>query len=138
MGGDDGGSRRVCIGWSGRRSLLFGNLRLEKPLARDRDAVDLVTTLGWLRQVGRGLRFGVEAVGEDLEGLWEAQEAEGGAKLYAGPALHWSAPSGRLWVSASGRPVVYATRSGRTSPAPRPLDAAGNGFTVRASIGYRF
>jgi hypothetical protein len=129
---------RLCVGWSGRSTLLFGNLRLERPLAQGRDAVDLVTTLGWLQHVGGGLRLGVEAVGEDLEAFWEPDEAEGGAKLYAGPAVHWSASTGRLWLSASGGPVVYATRSGRTSPAPRPLDAAGNGFTLRVSVGYTF
>ncbi|HUL75717.1 MAG TPA: hypothetical protein VL691_00515 [Vicinamibacteria bacterium] len=129
---------RVCLGWSARRTLLFGNLRLEKPFAEGRDSVDLITTLGWLQGVGSGLRIGVEAVGEDLEGFWEAEEAEGGAKLYAGPSLHWSAPTGRLWLSASGGPILYATRSGRTSPAPRPLDASGNGFTLRVSLGYTF
>jgi hypothetical protein len=129
---------RVCIGWSGRRTLLFGNLRLERPFAEGRDAIDLITTLGWLQHIGHGLRVGVEGVGEDLEGFWEAEEAEGGAKLYVGPALHWSAPTGRLWLSASGGPILYATRSGRTSPAPRPLDASANGFTMRVSIGYTF
>jgi hypothetical protein len=129
---------RVCLGWSSDSTLLFGNALVEKPFAADRDAVDLITTLGWLQGVGRGLRLGVEAVGEDLEGLWEAEEAEGGAKLYAGPALHWTAPSGRLWLSASGGPIVYATRSTRTSPAPRPLGADGNGYTLRASVGYTF
>ena len=129
---------RVCLGWSSRQTLLFGNLRVEKPFASGRDAVDLITTLGWLQSVGHGLRLGVEAVGEDLEGFWEADEAEGGAKLYAGPALHWTAPAGRLWLSAGGGPIVYATRSSRSSPAPRPLDAAGNGFTMRVSVGYTF
>ena len=79
------------------------------------------------------VRLGVEAVGEDLEGFWEAEEAEGGAKLYAAPALHWTAPAGRLWLSAGGGPTVYATRSARSSPAPWPLAAAGNGFTMRLS-----
>jgi hypothetical protein len=129
---------RVCLGWSSKGTLLFGNALVEKPFAAGRDAVDLITTLGWLQNVGHGLRLGVEAVGEDLEGFWEAEEAEGGAKLYAGPALHWTAPSGRLWLSASGGPIVYATRSSRSSPAPRPLGADGNGFTVRASVGYTF
>jgi hypothetical protein len=129
---------RVCLGWSGKNTLLFGNALVEKPFAAGRDPVDLITTLGWLQNVGGGLRLGVEAVGEDLEGFWEAEEAEGGAKLYAGPALHWTAPSGRLWLSASGGPILYATRSSRTSPAPRPLGADGNGFTVRASVGYTF
>jgi hypothetical protein len=129
---------RVCLGWSGRKALLFGNALIEKPLATDRDAVDLITTLGWLQSVGHGLRLGAEAVGEDLEGLWDAEEAEGGAKLYAGPALHWTAPAGRLWVSAGGGPIVYATRNSRSSPAPRPLDATGNGFTMRVLVGYTF
>jgi hypothetical protein len=129
---------RVCLGWSSRQSLISGNLRIERSFGQGRDAVDLITTLGWLRNAGHGLRVGVEAVAEDLEGLWDTEEAEGGAKLYAGPALHWGARSGRLWLSAGGGPIVYATRSGRTSPAPRPLDAAGNGFTMRASMGYTF
>ena len=128
----------MCLGWSGKSTLLFGNALIEKPFATGRDAVDLITTLGWLQGVGHGLRVGVEAVGEDLEGFWEAEEAEGGAKLYAGPTLHWTAPAGRLWLSASGGAIVYATRSPRTSPAPRPLGATGNGFTMRASLGYTF
>jgi len=129
---------RVCLGWSSHQTLISGNLRLEKSFGSGRDAVDLITTLGWLQNAGHGLRVGVEAVAEDLEGLWDTEEAEGGAKLYAGPALHWGARSGRLWLSAGGGPIVYATRSGRTSPAPRPLDAASNGFTMRASVGYTF
>ena len=129
---------RVCLGWSGKNTVLFGNALIEKPFAAGRDAVDLITTLGWLQSVGHGLRLGVEAVGEDLEGFWEAEEAEGGAKLYAGPALHWAAPAGRLWLSASGGPILYATHSSRSSPAPRPLAATGNGFTIRVSVGYTF
>jgi hypothetical protein len=129
---------RVSLGWTGRRSLLFGNLRLEKPFADNRDALDIITTLGWLHGIGRSLRLGVEAVGEDLEGFWEAEEAEGGAKLYAGPAVHWTAPEARFWLSASGGPIFYATRSDRSSPAPRPLAAAGSGFTVRLSVGCTF
>jgi len=129
---------RVSLGWSGDRALVFGNLRLEKPFERGRDPVDVITTLGWSQRLGHGLRVGVEGVGEDLEGFWEAEEAEGGARLYVGPALHWSSPAGRLWLSASGGPIVYATHSGRTSLAPRPLDASTNGFTMRLSIGYTF
>jgi hypothetical protein len=129
---------RVCLGWSGKNTVLFGNALLEKPFASGRDPVDLITTLGWLQSVGHGLRLGVEAVGEDLEGFWDAEEAEGGARLYAGPALHWTAPAGRLWLSASGGPIVHATRSSRSSPAPRPLGATANGFTIRASVGYTF
>jgi len=137
-GGTTAALGRVSLGWNGRNALLFGNLRFERPFAAGRDALDIISSFGWLQRVGRGWRVGVEAVGEDLEGLWEADEAEGGAKLYAGPAVHWSSSTERLWVSASGGPVVYATRSGRTSPAPRPLDAAGNGLTLRLAVGCTF
>jgi len=68
----------------------------------------------------------------------DEEEAEGGAKLYAGPAVHWASPEGRMWLSAGAGPVLYATRSGRASPAPRPLGANGNGFTVRVALGYSF
>ena len=129
---------RVCLGWNSGKTVLSGNVLLEKPFVAGRDQIDLITTFGWMRGVGHGLRVGVEAVGEDLEGFWDAEEAEGGAKLYAGPTLHWTAPAGRLWLAASGGPIVYATRSPRVSAAPRPLDTAGNGFTVRVSIGYAF
>jgi hypothetical protein len=129
---------RVCLGWSHGGSLFSGNVLLERPFGSGRDAVDVLITVGWLQGVGRGLRLGVEAVGEDLEGFWEAEEAEGGAKLFVGPALHWAAPTGRLWLSAGGGPVVYATHSDRSSPAPRPLGANGNGYTLRVSMGYRF
>ena len=100
---------RVAIGRTFARSSLFGNLRFERPLTTGRDAADLVTTVGWMRRVGPALNVGVEAVGEDLEGLWEADEAEGGAKLFAGPSLHFARPQ-----------------------------AVDNGYTVRMSFGYSF
>jgi hypothetical protein len=129
---------RVSGGYAGRRSTLFGNLRLEKPFEEGRDAVDLITSLGWHYRFGGAFHAGVEALGEDLEGFWEAEEAEGGARLFVGPSLHWSPPSGRLYASLAGGPIVYATRSGRTSDAPRPLGASGNGYTVRFSLGWVF
>jgi hypothetical protein len=129
---------RVALGWTGRRSTLFGNLRLEKPLEAGRDAVDLITSLGWHYRLGRTLHLGLEALGEDLEGLWEADEAEGGARLFVGPSLRLAPASGRLSVSLAGGPIVYATRSGRASDAPRPLGAKDNGYTVRFSLGWVF
>jgi hypothetical protein len=129
---------RVSLGRASPGSLLFGNLRLERPLVEGRDTLDVITTFGWMLRAGQALRLGVEAVGEDLEGLWEKEEAEGGAKLYLGPALHWARPGERLWASLGGGPILYAKRNERSSLAPRPLGADGNGFTVRFSVGYVF
>jgi hypothetical protein len=136
--GDTVALARVCVGRSTTRSLLFGNLRLEKPFATGRDPIDLITTLGWLVRVGGSLQVGVEAIGEDVEGLWAAEEAEGGAKFYVGPTIHWARPDGRVWAALGGGPVAYASRREVTSPAPRPLGADGNGFTVRVALGVTF
>jgi hypothetical protein len=129
---------RVDAGAGFGRSLLHANLDLERPLGAGRDGVDVITTLGWLRRLGRAFGLGLEAVGEDLEGLWEPNEAEGGAKLFVGPSLHLSPVGRRFHASLAGGPILYATRSPRSSDAPRPLAANGNGYTLRLSVGYAF
>lgn len=49
------------------------------------------------------------------------------------------APAGRAWsASICGGPILYATRSSRSSAAVRPLEAAGNGFTMRFAVAYSF
>src|SRR5437660_8013593 len=67
-------------------------------MSSERDALDLITSVGWARKLSRGMSLGVEAIGEDLEGFWKAEEREGGARLLAGPGLHIS-------------PAAQATRS---------------------------
>jgi len=83
---------------------------------------------------------GIEAIGEDLEGFWEAGEAEGGARLLVGPSLRVT-PRGHPWhLSVAGGPVVHATRSSRAGDVVRALPASTgrNGYAVRASLGYVF
>lgn len=129
---------RVSMGHTFPASSLFGNLRLEKPFTAGRDSLDLITTAGWLHKIGPAIHLGLEAIGEDLEGLWDPDEAEGGAKLFVGPSLHL-APAGRpFYASLCGGPILYATHSPFWSGAPRPLAASGNGYTVRISLGYAF
>jgi hypothetical protein len=129
---------RVSAGHDFGGALLFGNVRFERPFGTGRDSIDLITTLGYMHRIGRALHLGVEALGEDLEGFWEEEEAEGGAKLFVGPSMR-VAPSGAAWsVSLAGGPIVHATRSGRTSPAVRPLAATDNGYTLRLSFGCSF
>ena len=131
---------RVSLGHVFAGSSLFGNLRFERPLAEGRDGVDLITSIGWLFRVGSALHLGLETIGEDFEGFWEAEEAEGGAKLFVGPSAHLTSANRRLYASLCGGPIFYATRSGRTSGAPRPLggSGSGNGYTLRLSVGYGF
>ena len=67
------------------------------------------------------MSLGVEAIGEDLEGFWEADEAEGGARLLVGPSLHVSPHKQRWQLIATGGPLFHPTDTGRSSSAFRDL-----------------
>jgi hypothetical protein len=124
---------RVVAGRNTDASRLYGNLLFQKPLSAGRDALDLITSVGWARKFSRGVSLGVEAIGEDLEGFWEPDEAEGGARLLAGPSLHVS-PAGRRWqLTATGGPVFHPSDTGRGSGALRDLPPD----TRRASYAFK-
>jgi hypothetical protein len=139
---------RIAAGHDFAMSRLHANVLFEKPLGTAtttgtttgtttrRDSLDLITSVGWLVQATRTLHVGVEAIGEDLEGFWEAEEAEGGARLLIGPSLYVQ-PPGKHWrLGISGGPVIRATRSDLQSGAPRDLPQGG--FAIRTSLGYLF
>jgi hypothetical protein len=131
---------RLVGGQERERWRLLGNMLLQKPLSGERDAVDLITTLGWARKFARGWSLGVEAVGEDLEGFWDPLEAEGGARILVGPSLHF-APVGRKWrLTAAGGPSFHPSDTGRSSDALRDLPPTTRrvGYAVKAGLTYRF
>jgi len=105
----------------------------------DRDAVDLITTFGWARKLASGIALGVEGLAEDLEGFWDPNEAEGGARLLVGPSLH-VAPAGRSWqFNATGGPAFHPSDTGRTSGALRdlPPTAKRTGYAARVGLTFR-
>ncbi len=118
----------------------FGaNVRFEKAFDKNRDALDVISTLGIHRQISGQLFGGIEAVGQDLEGFWETDEAEGGARLLVGPSLNYAPIASRFSFTLCGGPIIYATRS---TPAfnefpVRELPTS-NGFTMKFNVGYRF
>ena len=112
---------RVVTGRSTRSSETYGNLLFQGPLAAGRDALDVITSVGWARKLSHGLSAGIEAIGEDLEGFWEAEEAEGGARLLVGPSVHVSPPGKHWQLSATGGPVFHPSNTGRVSNALRDL-----------------
>jgi len=131
---------RVAAGRSFSAWRLDGNALFEKPFSIGRDSVDLITSFGVARRLLPALYTGVELIGEDLEGFWEVEEAEGGARVLIGPSIR-VAPTGKRWqVSAASGPVIHATRSGRSSEATRglPHSGSGNGYAVRAALSYGF
>jgi hypothetical protein len=130
---------RAVVGFESQRFRLLGNLLIEKPFEEERDALDLITSLGFGWKLKPTLTLGFETVGEDLEGLWDEEEAEGGAKLFFGPVAHWTLPSHHLQVTLGGGPVLNVRPTSITSTAERPLGAGDrSGYTVRASVAYSF
>jgi hypothetical protein len=131
---------RVAAGRTFQAWRLDGNALFEKPYATGRDAVDLITTVGVARQIRPSLAIGVELIGEDLEGFWEEDEAEGGARILVGPSIRFAPPSARWQVGLAGGPIVHATRSTVRSDATRSLPDAGerDGYAVRCRVSYGF
>ncbi len=125
---------RITASYDAPRWKAGGNILFEKALAENRDEIDVITSLGFHYRLFGNLYGGMEAVGEDLEGFWDENEAEGGAKLLVGPSLNMSPKNSRFSFSVSGGPVFYATHSLVTNPeAIRELPSQ-SGLTVRARI----
>jgi hypothetical protein len=131
---------RVAAGRHFESWRLDGNVLFEKPFSTGRDAVDLITSVGVARRVLPAVHVGLEMIGEDLEGFWEQDEAEGGARLLIGPSIRLAPRSQHWQLSAAGGPLVHATRTSFSSDATRSLPASTNrnGFAVRASLSYGF
>jgi hypothetical protein len=128
---------RFGVGRATSRSIMHGNLMLEKPMSGGRDAVDLITTAGAGRRLGSAITMSVEAVGQDLEGFWDPEEKDGGARLMVGPSIAIAPPTARWQLSFGGGPIVRATRTNFASDADRPLPTR-NGYVVRSAVGFNW
>lgn len=118
---------------------MAGNIRFEKAFDKTRDKLDFISSFGYQHRVSNVLYVGLEALGQDLEGFWEKDEAEGGAKLMIGPSINLEPNHSKLSFSISGGPVFYATRSNVIpSEAIREIGsvASGNGYTIRALVNF--
>ena len=118
----------------------FGaNVRFEKAFDKERDDIDIISSIGIHRQISGEFFGGIEAVGQDLEGFWEADEAEGGARLLVGPSLNYAPAASRFSFTLCAGPIIYATRSTPALDefAVRELPAS-NGYTVKFNVGFKF
>lgn len=129
---------RIAAGRTFDAWRVDGNALFERPFDVMRDRVDLITSAGISRRVTAALHAGIEVIGQDLEGFWEPDEAEGGARLLVGPSVRVAPPSRRWQVSVAGGPMLRPTRSNRSSTATRSLGTAGGNYTVRVAFGYGF
>lgn len=127
---------RVALARSWRSQRLVANATFEKSLSSRRDAIDIITSAAWMHGATDGVQVGLEAVGQDLEGFWEPEEAEGGARLFFGPVLTIPLAREGWRFSFGGGPVLRATSSPQTSEASRPVsDRSGYVLRMRVSAG---
>jgi hypothetical protein len=134
--GTNVGLARVVAARVSGQSALSADLLLEHPYATGRDAVDVITTFGAMRAVAPAVWLGVEAVGSDLEGFIESDEAEGGATILIGPTAA-VAIADRWRLVIGGGPVLRATTSHpNIAPiTPDPLFVAPRaGYVIRTSL----
>lgn len=108
---------RAAVSYDVARVRVAGNLQAEKALARGRDEIDLMMTAGVSYRAIEGLRVGAEYVAQDLEGLVDREEAEGGARHFAGPTLALDLGGGRAQF-------VVGPAFGLTQQSPRLLGRA--------------
>lgn len=117
---------------------LTGNVLFERPLAGNRDAMDVITTIGWMRRVSPRVHLGVETLAEDLEGLWTPHEAEGGAHLFVGSAVRLE-PAARSWMlQLTAGADMRAASTQRSSDAVREVGRPGFVMRVSASRSFDF
>ncbi len=107
---------------------------LEKPLAEGRDPVDVILGIAVSYQIAPPVAVGVEIFGEDLEGFWVEEEAEGGARLVAGPTVRWQTTEA-LSIKANAGAVLQATYQGAGVPDSAPLET---GMLGRVVVAYAF
>ncbi len=118
---------RVLVGrsWGRLHTQVSGNL--EAPISRKRDGLDMILGAAAAWQVSAQTSIGLEAVGEDLEAIWDPSESEGGARLLAGPSLHTQ--FGALYVHGN---------IGATTWWPVAGSAPLTGALGRVNVGWRF
>jgi hypothetical protein len=132
------GTTVVQLGYAVSRDLGKLNLAttatFEKAFAEQRDAVDAVVTAGAMYAVASWWRAGMEAAGEDLEAFVEPEEAEGGARVVAGPSVVFELLERKLNLGVhAGGGVAYVPRPTLTGD-----PATETAFMTRARLVYTF
>lgn len=121
-------------GWQTQQWRFDTNMTLEKASSPDRDPIDLIWSMGWSHRVSSMMYLGVEAVGQDLEGFWEQNEAEGGARILVGPSIHFFAEPWKAGVA--GGYIFRPTFNDSSSVADRLFGS--NRMAIQISFGREF
>ena len=118
---------RALLGrsWGRLHTQVSGNF--EMPIAHSRDGLDVILGAAAAWQATAQTSVGLEAIGEDLEAIWDSRESEGGARLLAGPSVHTQ--FGALYVHGN----IGATTWWPTAGAAPLTGALG-----RVNVGWKF
>jgi hypothetical protein len=115
--------------------MLYGNVLFERALASERDDIDIMTSIGVSYRISDVFRIGFEGVGQDLEGFWDDEEAEGGARLYVGPTIGVSIVGTPWHLTVGGGAILRGSTSNRTSGAIRDIPLANDhGYLIRGIV----
>ena len=120
----------------GRLQGSFVLERADSALVRRRDAADVLTSVGWSRRIADQLAFGLEGVGQDLEGFWDPSEAEGGAKLLVGPSVHVRSKRGHWTATATAGPVLRSSSIAPTTASGLTSGSGGRHYGIFASASW--
>lgn len=124
---------RLITGIRGERSEFLVNLVGEKAFASGRDPLDVHLRAAYSFALSPLLSVGIEYVGDDLEALWEPEEAEGGTR-------HFFGPLGKIKGGPGGSQV--ALEPGVELHFPEPGDPEGAspraGVLFRAGLFFEF
>jgi hypothetical protein len=116
------------------RSSIAADALVEHPYLSGRDALDVITTIGASRALSSRVWLGVEAVGSDLEGLFDREEAEGGATLLVGPTVAVGLAE-RWRLVVGGGPVLRVTSNAAPTPmGVSTLPQQRSGYVLRTSL----
>ena len=108
---------------------------VELPQSAERDSTDVLISLGSSYTLSAALRLGFELAGEDLEGLFASDEAEGGAKFVFGPTLAWR--SGETTALRVHLGWIHAlTANAPTNPGAADYRAHRDGLLARLSLSF--
>lgn len=126
---------RAALGRSfGRFDMMMGGV-LEIPTSPNRDEVDIMFSLAGSYSVTDWYRQGLEFCVEDIEGLWEPEESEGGAKFLIGPTAHFKV-TGSFEIKANLALVLAYLQNQKPPPG---VNLGGEmGFMGRIVLGYSF
>jgi len=127
---------RLTLGWAHKKfDIALGSL-VEIPVGNaGRDEADVVTTLAFSYAFKDWLRIGWETGFEDIEGFFESEESEGGAKTIFGPTFAIIATK-HIFLKLNTAGIYAFTSNQRFEGNRTKPDALG--FLGRLILGWTF